>query len=107
MSQEAVTALRRQARVESQAKQAASREKHLKIAAQLALGGADAVALKEGALRMVTLWQERGLCSPTYIAQWQQILDADLHQVAQNILNMDEAWGPALRQNTPFVVPVP
>lgn len=94
--------LRREARAQLQAKQSASREKHLKIALQLALGDENALALQQGALRMVQLWKARALCSPTYIERWQHILDAPPAKVAQNMLEMDEEWGAALRQNTPF-----
>jgi transcriptional regulator with XRE-family HTH domain len=105
-------ALRRQARADLQAKQAASREKHLKIAVKLALGGDEAEALKADALRMVQLWKDRQLCSPVYIARWQLILDAAPSAIAHSMLHMDDArgeavdndWGPAMRQNTPFAV---
>lgn len=97
-------ARRRQVRADRQAQLAASREKHLKLAVQFALGGGEAATLKEGALRMIRLWQEKALCSPVYIERWLKILDAEPQQVAKNLLNMDEEWGPALRQNTPFAV---
>jgi hypothetical protein len=29
-------------------------------------------------------------------------LDAEPQQIAKNLLALDEEWGPALRQNTPF-----
>jgi hypothetical protein len=93
------------ARSELQGKLAASREKHLKIAAKLAMGGPEAAALKVGALKMVKLWREKQLCSPVYIDRWQQILDAKPQQVAQSLLAMDDdECGRALRQNTPFSV---
>lgn len=93
---------RRQARADNQTKLAASREKHLKLAVKFALGGVEAMSLKASALQMVNLWQEKDLCSPVYIERWLKILDAEPKQVAQNLLNMDDNWGPALRQNTPF-----
>lgn len=102
LSESPAMARRRQARADHQAKLAASREKHLKIAVKLALGGVEAVSLKEHALRMVDLWREKALCSPVYIERWRHILNAEPPQVAQSILAMDEEWGPALRQNTPF-----
>lgn len=97
-------ARKRQARMDLQVKLAASREKHLKIAVQFALGGAEADVLKADALRMVALWKEKQLCSPVYIERWQKILDAEPQQLARNIMAMDDEWGPALRQNTPFAV---
>ncbi len=104
----AAMARRRTARSQHQAKLAASREKHLKIAVKFALGGAEAAALKTGALKIVKLWREKQLCSPVYIDRWQQILDAKPQQVAQSLLAMDDdEWGPALRQNTPFVMDIP
>ena len=95
---------RRQARVAHQSQLAASREKHLKLAVKFALGGEEAIALKEDALRMVQLWKEKRLCSPVYIERWLQILNAEPGQIAINLLTMDAAWGQALRQNTPFAI---
>lgn len=100
-------ARKRQARADNQAKLAASREKHLKLAVQFALGGAEALALKDTALRMVQRWQDQQLCSPVYITRWRDILNAEPAQIARHLLAMDEEWGPALRQNTPFAVPAP
>ncbi len=107
LHESAQMARRRTARVEHQAKLAASREKHLKIAVQFALGGAQAARLKTDALRMVQLWKDKQLCSPVYIDRWQAILHAEPAQIAQSLLAMDDAWGPALRQNTPFAVVMP
>lgn len=98
---------RRKARQENEAKLAASREKHLKIAALMALGGEPAQKMQSDALHMVALWKEKDLCSPVYIERWSQILDAPSPQVAHNLLAMDEEWGPALRQNTPFALTLP
>jgi transcriptional regulator with XRE-family HTH domain len=95
-------ARRKQARADNQVKLAASREKHLKIAVKFALGGAQATALKKDALRMVKLWREKQLCSPVYIERWLKILNAKPLQVAQSLASMDDEWGPAMRQNTPF-----
>lgn len=100
-------ALRRQARLDNQAKLAASREKHLRIAAHMALDGPTARTLKAQALQMVALWREKDLCSPVYIDRWTQILEATPPEIAQGILSMDEEWGPALRQNTPFALVAP
>lgn len=98
---------RRQARADQKSRLAASREKHLKLAVKFALGGAEAIALKEDALRMVQLWKEGDLCSPVYIERWLEILNAEPKQVARKLLAMDDAWGPALRQNTPFAISAP
>jgi transcriptional regulator with XRE-family HTH domain len=98
---------RRRARADHQLKLAASREKHLKLAVKFASGGGEALALKASALRMVELWKEKDLCSPVYIDRWQKILDAEPLQVAQNLMMMDDEWGPALRQNTPFAMTTP
>lgn len=95
-------ARRKQARADNQVKLAASREKHLKIAVKFALGGAEATALKKDALRIVKLWQDKQLCSPIYIERWLKILNAKPAQIAQSLATMDDEWGPAMRQNTPF-----
>ena len=99
-------ARRRQARADNLAKLASSREKHLRIAVQFALGGSEAITLKKDALRMVKLWQDRQLCSPVYIERWLNILNAEPAQVAKSLMTMDDEWGPAMRQNTPFVTPL-
>ena len=99
-------ARRRQARVDNQTKLAASREKHLKIAVKFALNGSEALALKNEALRMVKLWQDKQLCSPVYIERWLKILNAKPIQIAQSLSTMDDEWGPAMRQNTPFATPL-
>ena len=96
-------AKRRQARADNQVKLAASREKHLKIAVQFALGGAEAAALKKDALRIVKLWRDKQLCSPVYSKSWLMILNAEPHQIAKNLLSMEDDWGDAMRQNTPFI----
>ena len=95
-------ARRRQARANNQTKLAASREKHLKIAVKFSLNGAEAIALKKDALRIVSLWQDKQLCSPVYIERWLKILNAKPIQIAQSLATMDDEWGPAMRQNTPF-----
>ena len=95
-------ARRRQARADNQVKLAASREKHLKLALKFALNGAEAIALKKDALRIVKLWQDQQLCSPVYIERWLNILNAKPVQIAQSLAMMDDEWGPAMRQNTPF-----
>lgn len=97
-------AQRRKARQDNQAKLAASREKHLKIAALMALDSVRAQELKSQALQMVALWKAKDLCSPVYIERWTNILDAAPKEIAQSMLSMDEEWGPALRQNTPFAL---
>lgn len=108
LSESAEMARRRKARSDLQTKLAASREKHLRIAVQFALGGAAAAQFKSDALRMVQLWKDKQLCSPVYIKRWEDILEAEPAQIAQSLLTMDDdAWGPALRQNTPFAVTVP
>ena len=95
-------ARRRQARADNQTKLAALREKHLKIALTFALGGPAALSLKKDALRMAKLWQDKQLCSPVYIERWLKILNAKPMQIAQSLATMDDEWGPAMRQNTPF-----
>jgi hypothetical protein len=93
-------ARRRQARADNQTRLAGSREKHLKLAVKLPLGGPEATALKRDALRMVKLWQDGRLCSPVYIARWRKILNATPLKVAQSLATMDDEWSPVMRQNT-------
>lgn len=107
LSESPELARRRQARAQLQTRLAISREKHLKIAVKFALGGEEAMSMKQSALRMVKLWKDKQLCSPVYIERWSHILAAEPQQVAQSLLAMDDEWGPALRQNTPFAMAMP
>ncbi len=104
LTESPVMACKRQARADHQLKLAASREKHLKLAVLFALDGAEALALKDNALHMVQRWEDNALCSPTYITRWRSILNAAPRQIAQSLMSMDDEWGPALRQNTPFAI---
>ncbi len=97
---------RRQARADNQNKLAASREKHLKIAVQFALDNDEARKLKEDALNMIKLWQDNQLCSPVYIHRWLKVLNAKPLEIARSLSTMDDEWGPAMRQNTPFATSI-
>jgi transcriptional regulator with XRE-family HTH domain len=106
LQESADMARRKQARADNQTKLAASREKHLKLAVKFALGGPEATVLKNDALRIVKLWQDKQLCSPVYIERWLKILSAKPMQIAQSLATMNDEWGPAMRQNTPFATSI-
>lgn len=106
LQESADMARRKQARADNQTKLAASREKHLKLAVKFALGGPEATVLKNDALRIVKLWQDKQLCSPAYIERWLKILSAKPMQIAQSLATMNDEWGPAMRQNTPFATSI-
>ncbi len=78
------------------------REKHFRLAAELAVGKHDAFKRIEEARRMVQLWRQNNSCSPEYIARWSDILSGQPLDVARKILSIEDGWLNALFQNTPF-----
>ena len=60
-------------------------------------------ALIRCARAVVEHWRMRGLCSADYIDRWSQLLALPPREVALAITGDAEGWGPALRQNSPFI----
>jgi transcriptional regulator with XRE-family HTH domain len=86
---------------------AGSRESHLRIAAELAIGDEKALRRLEDARRMVNLWRRNGACSPRYIEAWSEILDSKPSEVARRLLSIEPGWLNAMFQNTPFGIENP
>lgn len=80
------------------------REKHLRIAAGLAVGDNGAFKRLEDARRIVDLWRKNGACSPRYIEGWAEILNGEPVAVAKKMLSLDQDWVNAMFQNTPFAL---
>ena len=57
----------------------------------------------QSAHAVVARWAHEGLCSADYIARWQAWLALPLQQLAPLMCSDAEGWGPAMRQNSPFV----
>jgi transcriptional regulator with XRE-family HTH domain len=95
--------LERRLEQERAARRAANvREKHLRLAAELAIGDAEAVARLDDARRMVAVWRQNKSCSPKYIEGWSAILDAQPREVARKLMSIEPGWRNAMFQNTPF-----
>lgn len=78
--------------------------RHQRIALALALAPEDErQRLLAAARAVVARWQQEQLCSTDYIARWSDILQLPLADMAQAMTGPDNPWGPALRQNSPWV----
>lgn len=59
--------------------------------------------LIKDARAMVSRWRVERLCSADYIQRWEQILGMEPEEMALAIVSEADGWGPALRQNSPWV----
>lgn len=55
------------------------------------------------ARNIVERWRREQLCSLDYIDRWSAILRLPAREMASRMTSDDNAWGPALRQNSPWV----
>ena len=55
------------------------------------------------AREIVDRWRREQLCSLDYIDRWSAILLLPEREMAVQMTSDDNAWGPALRQNSPWV----
>ena len=100
--------LERRLEQERAARRAANvREKHLRLAAELAIGDPKAIARLKDARRMVVVWRENNSCSPRYIEGWSEILAAQPKEVAKKVMAIEPDWLNAMFQNTPFHIDGP
>jgi hypothetical protein len=53
---------------------------------------------------VVARWRSEQLCSADYIERWSQWLDLPLPELIRQMCGAAAGWGPAMRQNSPFVV---
>jgi hypothetical protein len=61
-------------------------------------------AVLQAARKVVARWHSEQLCSADYIERWSQWLNLPLPELAQQMCGAAAGWGPAMRQNSPFVV---
>lgn len=92
---------RRRARLEEQLRRADLREKHLRLALDLASRGAEMKARIAAARAQVALWERNRTCSPFYIRRWGAILRLPAKQMAAAIAAQGE-WSDAMFQNSPW-----
>jgi PHD/YefM family antitoxin component YafN of YafNO toxin-antitoxin module len=78
--------------------------RHQRIALDvLTLAPRARAALLAQAQTEVARWRSEQLCHPDYADRWQAILALPLPELALALAAHHDGWGPALRQNSPFV----
>ena len=76
------------------------KDRHLRLAVELAAGRArDRIAK---AKQQVELWRQGKLCSEFYISKWSEVLALRPKQMAQAMVSFAE-WEPAMFQNSPWI----
>jgi len=55
------------------------------------------------AAQVVARWASEQLCSSDYIERWQQWLALPVTELAKRMCSDADGWGPAMRQNSPFM----
>lgn len=97
----ALDATRRLARLEQEVRRREQRERHLRLALELATDGASAKAKVAKARERVALWRAKNACSPYYIERWSTLLAKPPRVLAREMSLLGE-WEDALFQNTPW-----
>ncbi len=98
------TAARRLARLDQTVIEKNRLIRHQRIAFDLLTVPDDVRAKMIGrAQGTVARWQCEGLCSADYIDRWSAILLLPVKEMAIEMTSDANAWGPALRQNSPWV----
>lgn len=78
--------------------------RHQRIALDLVTAPAKARDAMIGeALKVVERWRRERLCSDDYIDRWSEILRQPVRDMAMTMVSDADGWGPALRQNSPWV----
>jgi len=89
------------ARLQHQAKPEQLRNRHLRLAVDLAADEQLAHGMIATARDRVELWRSRRLCSPLYIERWSEILALPPRRMAKAIASLGE-WEDATFQNSPW-----
>jgi transcriptional regulator with XRE-family HTH domain len=92
---------RKLARLEQELRLHRRRERHLRLAIELADDAAAAVAKIAKARERVELWRKNRSCSPFYIERWSRILAQPPRRMAKKIASLGE-WQDAMFQNSPW-----
>jgi len=92
---------RQRARLEQQVKLALQRNRHLRLAVELASKPESARDLITKARSVVDLWRRNKTCSALYIRRWSALLALPPAKLARAMVCLGE-WEDALFQNTPW-----
>jgi transcriptional regulator with XRE-family HTH domain len=92
---------RRLARLEQQNKLAQQRNRHLRLAIELASDERAAATRIARARERVALWRSQRSCSPYYINRWSKLLALPPRKLARAMASLGE-WEDALFQNSPW-----
>lgn len=99
---------RRLARLQQQAVERERLVRHQRIALNLlTLPRKESGALIAQARREVARWVDQQLCSADYVERWSELLALPVAELARGMVGECAGWGPALRQNSPFVDALP
>jgi transcriptional regulator with XRE-family HTH domain len=93
--------LRRLARLEQEIRLRQRRERHLRLALELADDEVAAAAKIAKARERVELWRIKKSCSPFYIERWSGLLARPAKEIAREMSSLGE-WQDALFQNSPW-----
>lgn len=89
------------ARMEHEARLHAQRERHLRLAVELAADARAARGKIARARKVVELWRGKRTCSPYYVRRWTELLALPPSQLARRMASLAE-WEDAMFQNTPW-----
>jgi transcriptional regulator with XRE-family HTH domain len=92
---------RKLARLEQQHRLVEQRNRHLRLAIELANDGRAAAAKVAKARERVALWRSKRSCSPYYIERWSRLLALPPRKMAKAMASLGE-WEDALFQNSPW-----
>ncbi len=92
---------RKLARLEQQNKLVQQRNRHLRLAIELASDERAAAAKIAKARERVALWRSQRSCSPFYINRWSRLLALPPRKMAKAMASLGE-WEDALFQNSPW-----
>lgn len=101
MGQENRDAARKVARLEQELKLRQQRERHLRLAIELADDEVAAAAKVARAKQRVGLWKKNRSCSPFYIERWSALLAQPPRRMAKEMSALGE-WQDAMFQNSPW-----
>jgi hypothetical protein len=71
---------------------------------RLVLPAKESERLIDRAREEVARWRRERLCTPDYSDRWEALLQLPLPQLARAMADPQLEWGPALRQNSPWLV---
>jgi hypothetical protein len=94
-------AARKLVRLEQQNKLVERRNRHLRLAIELANDERGAAAKVAKARERVALWRSKRSCSPFYVERWSKLLALPPRKMAKAIASLGE-WEDALFQNSPW-----